>query len=219
MTDGPIPIDCRVFIAEDHVVAQAGLEFLLRRVPGVEIVGHARDGDEALRSVAQQKPDLLLLDLMLPKKSGLLVLEALGHWQTRPLVLVMSGQASGIDFKRAADLGAEGLVSKEDEAEDILIALQAVRNGEHHRSPVVRGLLEPLEAAGPRLEEGQHLTAREREVLALVAEGHSNADIGSMLGISVKTAKKHRENIHRKLGISTAVEATRAAARLGLSKI
>lgn len=214
-----MPTTCRVFIAEDHVIAQAGLEFLLRRVQGVEIIGCAKDGDEALRKIAEQEPDLLLLDLMLPKKSGLLVLEALGQWQSRPLVLVMSGQASGIDFKRAAELGAEGLISKEDEGEEIIAAIHSLRRGNCYRSPVVRALLEPLEAAGPGLSEGESLTAREREVLALVAEGCSNLDIGSRLGISIKTAKKHRENIRRKLGISTAVQATRVAARLGLLKL
>ncbi len=186
------PPPCGVFIAEDHAIAQAGVEFLLRRVQGVEIVGRAQDGEEALQRVAEEEPDILLLDLMLPKKSGLLVLEALGRRQTRPRVLVMSGNASGIDFKRAAELGAEGLISKEDEAEEVIAAIHALRDGGTYRSPVVRALLEPLGETGSGLGEGESLTAREREILALVAEGYSNAKIGSTLGISVKTAKKQR---------------------------
>ena len=211
---------CEVFIAEDHAVAQAGLEFLLGRVPGFVIVGRARDGETALEEAARLEPDLLLLDLLLPKKTGLVVLETIAGWQRRPRVLVMSGQASGLDFKRAAELGADGLVSKDDEAEHLIAALQSVRRGEPFRSPVVRGLLEPLEGhAAPGSDGALPLTPREREVLVLVAEGHANAVIGEKLGISPATAKKHRENIHRKLGISTAVEATRIAARLGLSKL
>jgi DNA-binding NarL/FixJ family response regulator len=209
----------RIFVAEDHAVARAGLDFLLRRLAGVEIVGTAADGAAALREIARLEPDLVVLDLMLPVKSGLVVLEALANWQRRPRVLVMSGQASGLDFKRASDLGAEGLVSKEDGAEALIAALESVRRGAVHRSPVVRGLLEPLEASPGPPSAGEHLTTREREVLALVAEGRSSADIAAALGIALKTVKKHRENIRRKLGISTAVEATRAAARLGLSKL
>lgn len=212
-----------IIIADDHPVARSGLEFLLRREPGVDVVGCAGDGDEALALIDRLSPDLVLLDLALPRKSGLLVLETLTRRPTRPRVLIISGQASGLDFKRVADLGAEGIVSKEDESEELLAAVRAVRSGETYRSTAVTALLGPLARVRGRAqrqgEPPSQLTTREREVLALVAEGCSNAEIGRRLAISPKTAKKHRENIRGKLGISTAVEATRAAARLGLTKL
>lgn len=209
----------RVLIADDHPIALSGLDFLLSHEADIDIVGHARNGEEALEMCAALQPDLLVLDLMLPKKSGLIVLETLAHQKQRPAVLIISGQASGLDFKTAQDLGAEGLVSKEDQPEEVLAAITALRAGSRYLSPVIQDLVQPLALNEDNTDVRRHLTLREREVLSLVAEGLSNDDIGSRLNISPMTAKKHRENLMRKLGISTAVQATRAAARLGLFKI
>ena len=209
----------RILIVDDHPIAVSGLDFLLTHQDGVEITGHARDGNEALQLCADLQPDLLILDLMLPKLNGLMILEALSQMEKRPRVLIISGQASGINFKQARDLGAEGLVSKEDEPEYVLSAISQIRSGAKYLSPVIKDLLRPFDSDLPGENHHEHLTSREREVLALVAEGLSNELIGDKLHISPKTAKKHRENLMRKLGISTAVQATRVAARLGLFKL
>jgi DNA-binding NarL/FixJ family response regulator len=208
---------CTIVLAEDHAVARSGLEFLLSREPGFQIVGSACDGDEALSLVGELEPDVLILDLMLPRKNGSLVLEELSRRDIRPRVLMLSGQMTGRDCERLLELGAEAIASKEDPTEELIEALSALRDGRKFLSTTVRELLGPLD--GSISQDGTPLTAREREVLALVAEGHSSAQIGSRLGIATKTAKKHRENIREKLGISSVAEATRVAARLGLTKL
>lgn len=209
---------CRVIIAEDHAVLNSGLKFLLAQSDGFELVGEAGDGDEALQCLRQTPADILILDLALPRKTGLVILETIKQWSKRPRVLVLSGQATALDFKHAAELGAEALVSKEDAIEDLLTGLRTVRDGDSFISPIVRRMLQPFEQVDSK-DEMTQLTPREREVLALVAEGRTNAWIARELGIAEKTAKRHRENIRGKLKISSAVEATRIAARLGLTKI
>jgi DNA-binding NarL/FixJ family response regulator len=210
---------CRTLIADDHPIALSGLDFLLSHEDGIEIIGHARDGEEALELCGALKPDLLVLDLQLPKMNGLVVLEMLVKMPERPLILIISGHSSGLNFKQALDLGAEGLVSKEDQPEEVLAAIRALRSGENFLSTIVRDLVQPLSTNNIGSSNRYYLTPREREVLTLLAEGLSNEDIGKQLNISPMTAKKHRENLMRKLGISTAVQATRIAARLGLLKI
>lgn len=202
----------RVLIADDHPISRSGLEFLLSGEPGLEVVGWAGNGDMAIELTVQLRPDLLVLDLMLPRKPGLVVLEQVRHFDPRPQVIAISGQATGLIFKQAVDGGAEAVLSKEDSSEEILAAVQALRRGHRYRSVTVTRLVGALEPSAGE----PALTPREREVLSLVAAGLPNERIAAKLGISLSTAKKHRENIRAKLGISSAVEAARFAVRLGL---
>jgi len=209
---------CRIVIADDHPVFRSGMLFLLEQEPGIEIAGQAVNGNQALSLVAELRPDLLILDLMLPGLSGLAVLERLMRASTRPRVLVISGSVSGQVFKQVLDIGADGVLSKEERPDQLIDAITALRADRRFVSPLVAGIIGHLtESRAP--DAAEHLTTRERQVLALVAEGHSNEAIGAELGISPRTAKKHRENIRAKLGISTAVEATHVAVRLGLVKL
>jgi len=207
-----------VVVAEDHEVVSNGVRYLLEQADDLDAVGFAADGYQALEYCERLQPDLLLLDLGLPRLNGLLVLERLQTWTQPPRIVVMSGQITGLDFQRAASLGAQGLVSKEDPLEELLSAVREVCAGRLYRSSAVTELLAPLasDAAGGK-ENSSHLTPREREILALIADGMSNANVAALLSISVKTAKKHRENIRRKLQVNSAVELARAAARLGLT--
>lgn len=208
---------CTVLVAEDHAVARSGLEFLLSREEGFELVGVARDGEEAVALAAERRPDVLILDLVLPRRSGSRVLASLEASGLRPRVLVLSGQMTGRDCESLLAAGVYGIVSKEEPAEELLRALHAVRKGERCLSRAVHRLLGPLGAT--LSSDAEALTAREREILALVAEGLSSAAIGTRLGISLKTVKKHRENMRRKLDVSNVAEATRIAAKLGLTKL
>lgn len=205
----------RVLVADDHPISRSGLEFLLSGEPGLELVGSAADGDQVLTLTQALAPDLVILDLMLPKKPGLVVLEQIKRFDPCPKVVAISGQASGLIFRQAFDSGADAVVSKEDSSEELLAAIDAVRRGELFRSSKVAKLLGVLDPAGGK----PALTPREREVLSLIAAGYSNDQIGARLHISPKTAKKHRENIRSKLGVSNAVEAARMAARLGLEPV
>ena len=126
---------------------------------------------------------------MLPRKNGSVILESLVQAESRPAILIISGKASGLDLKQAQGLGANGLVSKEDRPEEVLIAIQSLRAGERYLAPVICELVQPLELDSDTVAGQNHLTAREREVLALVAEGLSNDGIGQELKISPMTAK------------------------------
>lgn len=205
----------RVLVADDHPISRSGLEFLLSGEPGLELVGSAEDGDQVLLMTETLAPDLLILDLMLPKKPGLIVLQQVKRLNPSPQVIALSGQASGLMFRQAFDGGADAVVSKEDSSEELLAAIDAVRRGEVFRSSKVAKLLGVLDSTASR----PALTPREQEVLSLLAGGYSNDQIGARLHISPKTVKKHRENIRRKLGVSNAVEAARMAARLGLEPV
>ena len=211
----------RILIADDHPITRNGLSALLDAQADFDVVGFADDGEQALQLCGSLSPELILLDLKLPKINGLVVLERLMRQTRPPKVVVISGQSSGLDFQQAAQLGAQGLVSKEDAPEEVLAAIGAVACGKRYRSAVLTELLAPLaddqSAERPGELEDVHLTPRERQILALVAEGMSNAHVASLLSISVKTAKKHRENIRRKLDAHSAIEIARAAARLGLT--
>jgi DNA-binding NarL/FixJ family response regulator len=215
--DGP----WRVLIAEDHPITSRGLADLISADTGFQLAGIARDGEQALAECDRLAPALLLLDLMLPKRNGVAVSQQLTRQGSRPRIAVVSGLTSAPEFLRCRELGVEGLFSKQDHPDEILAGLHRIRSGERVISQRILSLLQPLIGGGDRHDANYHdpLTAREREVLALVAEGLSSREIGEQLDIAAKTAKKHRENIRIKLGVSNAVEAARVAARLGLFEV
>lgn len=198
-------------IVEDHGIAGAGLVFLLARDGRFAVLASVDRGDRAEAVIKRLDPDLVILDIALPRKSGLAILESLKTKAARQRILVLSGQAHGLDFKRAIDLGADGALSKSDPPEMILQALAAIATGARFISDRVRTLVGPL--GEDRLA---NLTLREREVLVHIAEGESNEAIAGHLSIEVLTVKKHRQNLMRKLGVNNAVEASRMAYQLGL---
>ena len=198
-------------IVEDHGIAGEGLQFMLAQDGRFEVLQIIQRGDRAEALIRRLDPDLVILDIALPGKSGLAILEGLKQRGARPRILVLSGQAHGLDFKRAIDLGADGVLSKSDPPEMILQALAAIAIGARFISDRVRKLVGPL--GEDRLA---NLTVREREVLVHMAEGASNELIARQLGVEVLTVKKHRQNLMRKLGVNTAVEASRKAYQLGL---
>lgn len=218
---GPDPLSqpWRVVVADDHAVSRSGLLFLLSAEKDPEVVGEATDGLKALELVRTRKPDLLILDVVLPGITGIVVLERLRSLAEDVRTLVISGSVTAATFKQALDLGADALISKEDEGEELVAAIAALRRGEKFLSPTVQKLMGTLLTTGDGEDDAPHLTHREREVFILVAEGRSNKEIARELNMSPATAKKHRERIRAKLGITSVTDATRIAARLGLIKL
>lgn len=198
-------------IVEDHGIAGAGLQFLLAQDGRFAVLQTVDRGDRAEAVIKRLDPDLVILDIALPGKSGLAVLERLKTKAARQRILVLSGQAHGLDFKRAIDLGADGALTKSDPPEMILQALAAIATGARFISERVRKLVGPLGE-----DQLSNLTQREREVLVHVAMGETNEQIATGLGIEIVTIKKHRQNLMKKLGINTAVQAARRAHQLGL---
>lgn len=203
-----------VMIVEDHGVASSGLQFLLGDDARFAVLGVINDGARAGAEIMRLDPDLVILDIALPGKSGLDILEGMKAGGARQKILVLSGQANAMDFKRAIDLGADGVMSKSEPPELIAQALVTIAQGGRHISEVVRAMVEPVGD-----HAGVSLTARERQVLAQMAGGLSNSEIAIKIGISAPTVKKHRENLMRKLKVRTAVEASRMAYQLGIASM
>ncbi len=201
-------------VADDHPLIRESLERLLREELGLDVLDGAADSDSAITRVANDAPDLLVLDLRLPGMGGLKVLETLQDTPSRPGIVICSGIHSGAEFAQVDRLGAEAIVSKEDSRQVIAEAASAALARRRFRSETVRALLAPLEDVP--FDGDNPLTPREREIAALIADGLIDGQIAGMLAIAPKTVKKHRENIRTKLGAHNGVEIARAAARMGL---
>ena len=210
----------RVVIADDHTVVRQGIRGVLEEVPGLEVVGEAGDGVEALALVDELSPDVVVLDVNMPGKSGLEVtreLRAAGH-PVRVLILSMHDVPEYV--LQAVRSGADGYVLKDVAPADLRDAVQAVHEGrEYFTARVTQQLSVGLrreieeEQLRTRLES---ITAREREVLLLVAEGLTNREAGERLDISPRTVETHRERVMSKLRIRTVAGLTRFVVEHGL---
>lgn len=203
----------RVMIAEDHSLVRDGLRLYLSAQPDIRLVAETDDGCAVLPLVLERRPDLLLLDLGLPGIDGLEVMAALARENLPTRVLVVTARLDAASVKTSLALGAAGYLPKSEDAEALLAAMRRIAAGEIYVSPEVAALFE-TDMTVPGMTET--LTAREREVLALVGEGLSSKEIARRLGISDLTVRKHRENLCRKLGARNAPELVACALRLGL---
>jgi DNA-binding NarL/FixJ family response regulator len=205
-----------IVLAEDHRIVRQGLRAVLGAEPDLRVVGEAADGPEALRVVGRLRPDVLVLDLMLPGLGGLDVArEAARRWpRTRTVVLSMhANEAYVVEALRA---GAAGYVLKDESAGELVRAIRAAAAGRRHLSSLIsEEALRAYEArATERLADPYDaLTLREREVLRLTAEGHSGAEVARRLFISPRTVETHRANLMRKLGVRNQKELVRFAVR------
>ena len=210
----------RVVLADDHLIVRQGLRALLETSGDFEIVAEASDGAEALAAVTSHDPDVVVLDLSMSGLNGLEALRRIKETSRRTKVLVLSMHATSEYVRAALRAGADGYLVKGAGIGDLSAALHAVLAGDRFLSPEVEraALLDLLD--GPsRDSEGDtllRLTPREREVLQLIAEGHTNKSIASKLGLSVKTVDGHRTRIMAKLDLHDATALTRFAIRHGL---
>ena len=208
----------RVMLADDHALFRAGLRSLLLAIEGVEIVGEARDGHEALRMVAACTPDVLLLDVSLPELNGIEVAERLRDTPgTRVLILSMFANEEFV--LRSLRAGAAGYLLKDSSVVELEAALRSVADGGSYLSPAVSGHV--LAAYVRRVgEEGAPaeptLTPRQREVLQLIAEGHGTKEIAARLCLSAKTVETHRAQLMERLGIHDVAGLVRYAIRTGI---
>jgi two-component system nitrate/nitrite response regulator NarL len=202
----------KVLVVDDHPVVRKGLHTCLARQDRLKIVGEASNGDEAIAKTRELSPDIVLMDIDLPGMSGLAVTELLRKESPSLKVLVLSVHSNKDYIFRIIQAGAHGYVSKESSPDELLRAIETVCEGEPFFSPeIARAALNQLVTSGGKKEPFAQLTDREREVLALIAEGRSNKEVASQLGIGVRTIETHRERIMRKLGIHTIAGLTRFA--------
>jgi DNA-binding NarL/FixJ family response regulator len=208
----------RVLLADDHALFRAGIRSLLLAIEGVEIVGEARDGHEALRLVAAHTPDVLLLDVALPELNGIEVAERLRDTPgTRVLILSMFANEEFV--LRSLRAGAAGYLLKDSSVVELEAALRSVADGGSYLSPAVSGHV--LAAYVRRVgQEGAPaeptLTPRQREVLQLIAEGHGTKEIAARLCLSAKTVETHRAQLMERLGIHDVAGLVRYAIRTGI---
>jgi two-component system, NarL family, nitrate/nitrite response regulator NarL len=212
----------RILIADDHTIFRDGLSALLSGHPDFEVVGEASDGDEALKLVAKLKPDILLLDLLMPGKGGMEVLQALKD-SNSVRTIVLSAAAEGKEVSRLFELGARGLVLKDSATAMLFKSMKAVMAGQYWVGrKSVSSLIQTLKQYGDSAKNDKPanygLTPREMEVIRAVVSGYPNKEIASKFGISEQTVKHHITNIFDKLGVYNRLELTLFAFHHGIVK-
>jgi DNA-binding NarL/FixJ family response regulator len=215
----PTPLKTRVLLADDHAVVRSGLRMVLDAQPDIQVVAEAGDGAEAVQKALNPEVDLAILDVSMPRMTGLQAVAELGRRRPELRVLILSMHDNEQYFFEALKAGASGYVLKSAANRDLVEAVRAAMRGEPFLYPAaVRALIRDY------LERARHgeatpedpLTPREQEVVKLIAEGHTSEEIAEILVISKKTVERHRANILEKLGMRNRVDLTRYAIRRGL---
>lgn len=209
----------RIVIAEDHTILREGLKALLSQDSGLEIVGEAQDGLEAIRVISELKPDLALMDLSMPKMSGIDAIREIRRECPDIRILVLTVHKNEEYVIASLKAGANGYLLKESTHRELLQAVTHVLEGKPYLSPGISDTIISGYLAGRRdevLTPLDMLSQREKEVLKLVAEGHKNKEIAEFLFISVKTVEKHRDNIMKKLDLHSTWALTTFAIEHGL---
>lgn len=207
----------KILIADDHPVVRKGLQSCLSRLERVNVIGEAGDGEEACKKAQELKPDVVLMDISMPKRDGLAATEIMRKTQPDVKILVLSAHNNREYIFRIIHAGAHGYVSKEASTEELMEAIQCVYSGDTFFSPeIAQAALTQLVSSGGKKEPFAMLTDREREVLVLIAEGQSNKEIANSLKIGVRTIETHRERIMRRLDIHSVAGLTKFAIANGL---
>jgi DNA-binding NarL/FixJ family response regulator len=209
----------RVLVADDHTIVRSGIRHVLESEPGFTVVAEASTGGEALELASSLHPDVVVLDISRPGESGLRVAAELRRRVPETHVLILSMHDNTEYVLESLRAGAHGYLLKDTAATELRDAIRAVRRGESFFSPVIAGRLSAVvrgDAAESSAGALGQLTARERQVLVGVAQGHTNREIATQLGISHRTVETHRESLMRKLGVRTVAGLTRLALEAGL---
>lgn len=210
----------RILLVDDHPIVRQGLRSLLESQPNYEVIGEAEDGLAAIEAVEQLRPDVLVLDVMMPGLNGLEVIKRVHQSAPQTQVVVLSLHANEPYVLEALRSGAAAYVLKASSNDNLIEAIKAVAAGKRYLSPPLteRAIEKYIEKAANNLEEDGYriLTAREREVFQLAAEGLSNTQIAKRLVISPRTAETHRANIMRKLRLNSEGDLVRYAIQHGI---
>ena len=210
----------RLVIAEDHTVVRDGLRSLFNLENDLEVVGEAGDGMEVLRCINQTNPDLVVLDLSMPKMDGISVIKEINKQSMNTKILILTMHRDEEFILETFRSGAHGYCLKTSSGKEVLMAIRAVLSGKQYVSPEISGkILEGYLESKKTIKEKSSwelLTQREKEILKLVGEGYKNKEISDYLFISVKTVEKHRSNIMEKLNLHTASALTAYAIEKGL---
>ena len=213
-----------ILLVDDQAIVRAAFKSLLERIPHFRVVGDAPDARRGIELAKELKPDIAILDITMAGMSGIDAVGPLKKTSPQTRVL-MASQHEGMKFvQQALQAGADGYLSKDSEPEELALAIESIRRGDSYLSPkVANGIMARAvrgEAPTPT-DTGSLsvLTPREREVFQLLALGKANKEVAAMLGLSLGTVKKHRENLQRKLDCHSAAELARLAIREGLLNV
>jgi two-component system response regulator NreC len=210
----------RVVIAEDHTLFRQGLKALLSFEPEFEVVGEAADGLEAYQRTEELQPDIILLDLNMPRVDGMTAIKEIKRLCPQTKILVLTVHKTEEHVLETLKSGASGYVLKDADHDELLLAMRSVLQDKCYLSPDISARIVDAYLNGRQTDEPdtpwRSLTAREKQVLKLVAEGYKTKEIAGILCISEKTVAKHRANIMRKLDLHSASELTAYAMKRGL---
>ncbi len=209
----------RVFLVDDHLMMREGIRWLLEKTPDIEIVGEAGDGVEAVVGVEQLAPDVVLMDISMPRLGGLEATRQIKEQNPQVKVLILTMHETDQYLSQMLQSGASGYVVKTAAFSELVSAVRAVYQGDVYLYPAIaRMLVDDYLLKVKAGKEGSHdsLTSREKEILRLVAEGTKNKEIAGLLGISLRTVQAHRTNLMRKLGVHDRTELVKYAVRNGV---
>jgi DNA-binding NarL/FixJ family response regulator len=210
----------RIVLVEDHTILREGLRSLLREHDDFEVIGEAADGRSGIRLILSQNPDLVLMDLSMPKMNGFEAIREIKKTEPDIKIIALTVHNTEEYILMTLQAGADGYVLKDATHDELIMAIRQVLSGKRFLSPsvsgkVIAGYLEGKKNSAP-LTQMDTLTQREREVLKLIAEGYKNKDVAEFLCISLKTVEKHRANLMRKLDLHNTSALTLYAVERGL---
>jgi len=210
----------RVIVADDHHLVRQGIRALLEKADDIEVVAEAADGQEAVGLVERLAPDVLLMDIAMPRLSGIQAVGRVRALGVGTQVVILSMYSDEALVRQALRSGAQGYLLKRSVSEELLLAVRAASRCEIYLSPAIcRSVVADFLARqtdADKLNPSDRLTSREREVLQLISEGHTNNAIAQVLKVSVKTVEKHRANLMSKLNVHDLAGLIRAAIKHGL---
>lgn len=211
---------CRLLIVEDHTILREGLCALLSSDPDWEVVGQASDGHEAIQAFRMIQPDLIIMDLSMPKMNGIEAIKEIKARYPQVKILILTVHNTDQHIRSALLAGADGYLLKDSTHKELVLAIQSLLDNKTFLSPgishrVISGFLDPHQPVG-EMPSWERLSHRERQVIKLVAEGNTNKDIASFLSISPKTVEKHRSNLMKKLQLHNTSQLTLYAIEQGL---
>ncbi|HVN77041.1 MAG TPA: response regulator transcription factor [Thermoanaerobaculaceae bacterium] len=211
----------RVLIVDDHAVLREGLRLILGALPDAEVVGEAATGREAVDLAKSLRPDIVLMDILMPELNGLDATRLITNGDAPPHVIILSAHASTEYVFEAFRAGARGYLVKESVGREVVEAIREVGRGRRYVSPLIAGgvvqdYLRARADAGAK-SPLERLSLRERQVVQLVAEGRTSAEIGRALGLSTKTVETYRSRLMRKLGVEGHTQLVRFALEHGLT--
>ncbi|PYT14219.1 MAG: DNA-binding response regulator [Acidobacteria bacterium] len=210
----------RILLADDHTVMRSGLRLLLERQPNLEVVGEAADGREAVELAEEKKPDVVVMDIAMPRLNGVEAARQIVSRSPQTAVAILSMHSDESYVIRSLKAGARAYLLKDSAEADLIAAIHAITEGKSFFSPAVRRILKEdfvhhLNEVGAE-DSYELLTKREREVLQLVAEGKSNKEVASLLNLSLYTVETHRTHILQKLNLHSVPELILYAVRKGI---